>query len=409
MTAVRILHVLDHSLPLHSGYAFRTASILHEQRGLGWETFHLTGPKQGPSPAPFEVCDGLRFERTPARPRAALPLGLAEVQLMRAIERRLDELARSLRPDVIHAHSPVLDAIPALQVGRRHGIPVIYEVRALWEDAAVDHGTSRRGSLKYRGTRALETFAVRRAGAVTTICEGLRRELVARGVPRERVTVVANAVDAALFAPGGTPDPELRARHGLDGRRVVGFIGSFYGYEGLDLLIEAVPAIRDAVPDARILLAGGGPEEDRIRAMVSERGLEDTVRFAGQVPHGDVGRYYDLIDVLVYPRRRTRTTELVTPLKPLEAMAQGRLVVASDVGGHRELIEPDVTGLLFRADDAPALAGAVCRALCSAEEGERIRRAARQFVESERTWARSVSAYRAVYQSVLNRPIDAAS
>lgn len=406
---MRILHVLDHSLPLHSGYAFRTASILRGQRALGWETIQLTGPKQGSSRDSSEVCDGLRFERTPPRGGAAFPPGLAEVALMRAIERRLAALARSGRPDVLHAHSPVLDAIPALQVGRRLGIPVVYEVRALWEDAAVDHGTSRPGSLRYRATRAVETYAVRRAAAVTTICEGLRRELVARGVPRERVTVVPNAVDPALFVPGGTPDPALRTRLGLDGTRVVGFIGSFYGYEGLDLLIEAVPAIRALVPDARVLLAGGGPEDERLRAMVVANGLGDVVHFAGQVPHGDVGRYYDLIDVLVYPRRRTRTTELVTPLKPLEAMAQGRLVVASDVGGHRELIEDGVTGLLFQADDGASLAEAVHRALRSADAMERVRGAARRFVESERTWARSVGVYRGVYEAVLGRQVHVSS
>ena len=140
----------------------------------------------------------------------------------------------------------MLNALPALRAGRRLGIPVVYEVRALWEDAAVDHGTTTEGSLRYRASRALETHALRRAGHVTTICEGLRREIVDRGIPAERVTVIPNAVDAREFRFGAAPDPTLRRKLGLDGATVIGFAGSFYAYEGLDLLLEAAALLAAA-------------------------------------------------------------------------------------------------------------------------------------------------------------------
>ena len=143
---MRILHILDHSIPLHSGYTFRTAAILREQRALGWETFHLTSPKQGHCAAAHEEVDGLDFYRCPVPP--AGPAGLNEWRLIRATEQRLEALVRELKPDVIHAHSPVLNAIPAIRVGRRLGVPVVYEIRAFWEDAAVDHGTTAEGSLR---------------------------------------------------------------------------------------------------------------------------------------------------------------------------------------------------------------------------------------------------------------------
>lgn len=190
---MRILHVLDHSIPLHSGYTFRTAAILREQRALGWETFHLTSPKQGKTGAPVEDVDGLRFHRSEVPPPG--PAGLNEWRLIRATEARLLQLARELRPDVIHAHSPVLNAIPAIRVGRKLGIPVVYEIRAFWEDAAVDHGTTSEGSLRYRATRALETWAIKRVDHVFTICEGLRRDILARGIAESKVTVIPNAVD----------------------------------------------------------------------------------------------------------------------------------------------------------------------------------------------------------------------
>ena len=377
---MRILHVLDHSIPLHSGYTFRTAAILREQRALGWETHHLTSPKQGECAASAEDVDGLLFHRC------------------------LEELARALRPDILHAHSPVLNAVPAIRVGRRLGIPVVYEIRAFWEDAAVDHGTTREGSLRYRATRALESWALRRVDHVFTICEGLRRDIVGRGIDAARVTVIPNAVDIEGFQLSGEPDPVLRTRLGLDGATVLGFVGSFYAYEGLDLLLEAMPRLLAAHPALRVLLVGGGPQDAALRAQAAALGIADKVVFTGRVPHAEVSRYYDLIDLLAYPRHSMRLTELVTPLKPLEAMAQGRIFIASDVGGHKELVRDGETGRLFAAGDVPALVAAVGEMLERRADWPTIRVAGRQFVEQVRNWKRSVANYQPAYAGVLGRP-----
>jgi PEP-CTERM/exosortase A-associated glycosyltransferase len=395
---LRVLHVLDHSIPLHSGYTFRTRAILREQRRLGWETFHLTGPKHSASSGPEEDVDGLHFYRTLWRPEGlATLLGLSEIALMRAIERRLEEVAAQVRPHLIHAHSPVLNALPALRVGKQLDIPVVYEVRAFWEDAAVDHGTSSEGGLRYRATRALETYALKHADHVTTICEGLRADIVARGVPGERVTVIPNAVDIGEFRFGTPADEQLKRDLGLAGHTVIGFIGSFYAYEGLDLLVQALPWVLHSRPDTRLLLVGGGPQEKPLRAAVRDTGLEGKVVFTGRVPHSEVQRYYSVVDVFAYPRHSMRLTELVTPLKPLEAMAQGQLLVASDVGGHRELIRDGQTGILFKADSAPALADAILRILDDCARWPQMRAQGRRFVEEERNWPRSVARYRPVF------------
>ena len=399
--SIRVLHVLDHSIPLHSGYTFRTLSILREQRALGWDTFHLTSPKQKDCIVDEEDVDGWHFYRTQATPSRVRIPGLGEIQLMRQLERRLLEVARQVKPDILHAHSPVLNAIPALRVGKRLGLPVIYEVRAFWEDAAVDHGTTREGSVRYRLTRRMETSALRRVDHVTTICEGLRADILARGIAPEKVTVIPNAVDIGSFSAGGHPDLALKASLGLQDCMVVGFIGSFYAYEGLDLLIASLPRIRQEVPETRLLLVGGGPEEKALKAQVDSLGLNDAVVFTGRVPHDQVQRYYDLVDVLAYPRHSMRLTELVTPLKPLEAMAQGRVLVASDVGGHRELIDHDRTGVLFRAGNAAALADAVVRLHAQRDRWPELRRAGRAFVEGERNWKASVARYVPIYERLV--------
>ena len=399
---MRILHVLDHSIPLQSGYTFRTRAILEQQRAFGWETFHITGAKQGKGSGQAEEdVDGLHFFRSPPLEGLAARLPVYnQWAVVHGLRRRLEEVVRMIEPDILHAHSPALNGLAALQVGRRHGIPLVYEVRAFWEDAAVDHGTSREGGLRYRLTRALETHVLKGADAVTTICEGLRGDIIARGLPEQKVTVIPNSVALERFPLLEGKDATLLEALGLQGKRVVGFIGSFYAYEGLPLLLEALPLILRQRPDVRLLLVGGGPQEEILRQLTTQLGLGDKVVFTGRVSHDEVQRYYSLVDIFVYPRLSMRLTELVTPLKPLEAMAQGRLVVASDVGGHRELIEAGVTGELFPASDAAGLGTAVLRLLGDEARWPQRLAAGRDYVERVRNWRASAERYRPVYAAL---------
>lgn len=400
---MRILHVLDHGLPLHSGYTFRTRAILKAQIARGWTVAAVTGPRHGAAPAPFEPVDGLDFYRTPPLAPGGLPL-LREWREVRRFAGRIAQVVDTFRPDILHAHSPVLDAIAAGRVARRTGLPLVYEIRAFWEDAAVGNGTGREGSLKYRLTRALETRAVRRADAVAVICEGLRSDLVARGIAPDKLFVSPNGVDLNLFGTPAPRDAALAARLGLDAAEVIGFIGSFYDYEGLDVLIAAMPRLLAARPAMHLLLVGGGPAEPALRALAAASPAASRIHFAGRVPHDAVEHYYSLVDVLVYPRKRMRLTDLVTPLKPLEAMAQQRLVAASDVGGHRELVEDGVTGTLFAPDDPAALADAVAALFAARADWPARREAARAFVERERNWAVNVARYQSVYQNLAQSP-----
>jgi PEP-CTERM/exosortase A-associated glycosyltransferase len=398
---MHILHVLDHSIPLHSGYTFRTRAILDEQRARGWTTCHVTGPKHNPgeNPRGCEEVDGLRFYRTNAETGllGRLPV-LNQLQVINALGRRIVEVAREEKPDIIHAHSPALDGAAALRAGKQLGIPVVYEVRAFWEDAAVSHGTSSEGGLRYRLTRALETRVLKKADAVTCICEGLRGDIISRGIDADKITVIPNAVDACRFQPVGERDPKLAEELGLAGKKVVAFIGSFYDYEGLDLLVAALPGLLAADPDIRLLLVGGGQVMGQLNAQIAKLGLEDKVVMTGRVPHNEVERYYSLADILAYPRKSMRLTDLVTPLKPLEAMAQKSLFVASDVGGHRELVKDGETGILFKADDVDGLVNSLLDLFSAREKWPLIRDAGRRFVETERTWANSIANIQPVYE-----------
>lgn len=401
---MRILHILDHSLPQQSGYVFRTLGILRAQRARGWETYHLTTPRQPDCHADEETIDGWHFYRTPTSRHAADCVPLArEWHQMAATKSRLQELVRQVRPDILHAHSPILTGLPALSVARREGLPLVYEVRAFWEDAAVDLRRVRAWGPRYRATRGMESYLMRRADAVVTICEGLRRDVLARGIAADKVTVVPNAVDLTSFQNLEPRDAELAGRWNVKPGETIGFIGSFYAYEGLDLLIEAMAELTGDFAKLKLLLVGGGPEEERLKTMVRALGLEGRVVFAGRVPHEEVKRYYSLPDVLVYPRHRMRLTDLVTPLKPLEAMAQGKLVLASDVGGHRELIEDGKTGYLFPADDRAGLVRALQDLFARQAQWPSVCATARTFVEEERSWEASSARYDPLYSKLIRR------
>ncbi|MBD3730836.1 MAG: glycosyltransferase, exosortase A system-associated [Sphingomonadales bacterium] len=402
----RVLHVLDHSLPLHSGYTFRTRAILKAQQAAGMEVRGVTGLRHAGEGPDVETVDGLTFHRT--RGEAQGPVGVREWREIARFAEGVEAVVREWRPDIIHAHSPALCGHAALRVARRHGIPLVYEIRAFWEDAAVGNGTGREGSVKYRLTRALENHVVGAADAVFTICHGLRDDLIARGFAAGKIGISPNGVDMALFGEPVSRDNALADELGISGGPVIGFIGSFYDYEGLDDLVAAMPRLLAREPDARLLLVGGGPMDAALRAQAAASPAAHAIRFTGRVPHDQVERYYSLVDVLAYPRKASRLTDLVTPLKPLEAMAQRRLVAASDVGGHRELITHGVTGTLFPPDDPAALADALADLAADRADWDAMRARARVHVADSHDWARNVHRYQVVYQTLLGPVPDGA-
>lgn len=314
---------------------------------------------------------------------------------MRALEQRLETVCREWKPTLLHAHSPMLVGLPALRVARRLRIPLVYEVRDLWENASVDRGKFRNGSLLYRAARTLETRVLRNADAVVTICEKLRDELAPRA-RAGRIFVVGNGVDIDSFQPTET-SPEARRRWGLEGKHVLGYVGTFQPYEGLEDLIAALPGVLKSVPQAHLLITGSGGVEERLRYLVGSLDLADHVTFTGRLPHDEVAQAYQAADVMAYPRILTRTTALTTPLKPLEAMAMGKPVIVSDVPAMLELVRPGETGLVFHAGDMQDLSRSCAELLGNPLHQAQLGHAAREWVLQERQWSKLVANYDNVY------------
>lgn len=399
----RVLHVLDHSLPLHSGYTFRTRAILKAQEALGLDVRGLTSQKhnaQAEWDEAREQFDGLTFHRTPGVSDG--PMMVKEFREMGATHAAILDLAKEWRPEIIHAHSPALNGGGALRAARALGVPFVYEIRAFWEDAAVGNRTGSEGSAKYRLTRSLETQVASRADALFTICNGLRDDLIERGIPGGKIGVMPNGVDLTLFGDPPPRDDALAEELGIaPGAPVIGYIGSFYDYEGVDDLIAAMPILRQIHSDARLLLVGAGEMDTEWRAAAAALPEPDAVIFTGRVPHSEVERYYSLIDVLTYPRKHSRLTDLVTPLKPLEAMAQRRIVAASNVGGHRELVSHGETGFLFAPDDPAACADTLAELLDAREEWDAIRDRGVEHVRTRHDWHQNARRYQDVYHLLL--------
>jgi glycosyltransferase involved in cell wall biosynthesis len=397
-----VLHLVTNSLPhTRSGYAVRTQEIVRAQAAAGLDPLVVTrlgypvniGVLTG---AGEDVVDGVTYRRLlPRRMR----LG-ADTRLGQQLDLLLAEIAR-FRPAVLHTTTHHINGECALAAGRLAGIPVVYEVRGFLEETWLSRQPDRAAaaaSERYRMWRDRETACMLGADLVVTLGEGMRAEIVGRGVPAEKVIVIPNAVDEVfLTEPPGRA--ETRAELGIaDDEVLVGTVTSIVDYEGLDLLVTAVGQLRARGLKVRLLVVGDGVARAALERQAAPLG--DAAIFTGRVPHSDVRRYHAALDVFVVPRRDERVCRLVTPLKPVEAMAGGRPVVASDLPALRELVTDGKTGVLVRPDDPAALADGLARLVGDGALRSTLGAAAREVVAQSRTWARNAERYRAAYQAL---------
>ena len=396
---MKILHILNHSFPLLDGYASRSQSIFIAQRAMGFSPVILTSPKHEEDwkqECPEkETIDGFQFYRTGKNLFGKIPV-LGEIIQMLMVLAKLIRVIKIEKPVILHAHSPVLNAIPAALAGKWFKLPVVYEIRAFWEDAGVDQATYKNKSFKYELVKSLETLICKRVDHIAVLCEGIRKDLVSRGIDNKKITPVFNGINPENFKPC-TPDLELIDRWNISGKKVIGFIGSFYRYEGLDLLVEAYSKIAKTNPDLTLLLIGGGEMEAQLKKLVESHNLTDRVLMPGRIPHDRIKGVYALIDILIYPRYSVRLTELVTPLKPLEAMAMGKTVIASDIGGHRELISHKKTGVLFQAGNATALSESILSVYRDPDLMAVLGNQGIKYVMENKTWLTTTSVYKTIY------------
>ena len=444
---LKILHVLANGPPDVNGYAIRTHGLMKAYSDVpNIKVAGLTSPwypDRESMTQPIEM-DGIRYHRClhPARMKsvkgtamkwsasrgrdrmagsgsfASKPLWrrglsllfkplrpgwswLEERIIFKHFTSRIIEVAKEEKAEVIHAHVPYRVGIPALRAARKLGIPFIYEMRGMWGESAVASGRWKAGGLAHRRFRRLETRVLKSADSVICISETLRKEAISRGVASEKITVVPNAVDLKIDAEESDLLHEMRVK--LDGKLVIGYIGSLRELEGVDLTAEAASILKSQGVDVRFFVLSSESGQEDLRNYCMDLGISDRSFIVGPVPHNQVAPFYDLIDVFVVSRPDFRVTKLVTPLKPFEAMRGGCAVLVSDLPALSEIIDDGITGRLFNPGDVKDLANCIEELCREGDQRERLGQAAKAWVEENRTWSSVIHGVPSLYEELIKQ------
>lgn len=403
-----VFYLLHNSLPHHSaGYATRTHGLLSELNRIGWDVdgvtrlgypYDMPGMAELPDVSLHDVIGAVDYRRLIVSRdiEKKNPLYYYTERYSKA----LLELARQRRPAIIHAASNHWNGLTAVTTARQLGLPSIYEVRGLWEITRASRNPGWAQSAKFHYFARMEADAAKGASRVFTITEALRAELITRGVDENKIQIVPNGVDTSRFVPIPR-DEELASQLGVTGKTVIGYVGSILDYEGIELLLQAAQRLNRTRTDFHILIVGDGSELQRLRSYTQQINLEHAVTFTGRIPHAAVERYYSLINITPFPRLPLPVCEIVSPLKPFEAMAMGKAVVASDVAALREIVTPGVTGELHEKGDADSLVEQLSKLLDNPVHVETIGNQAREWVVENRDWKHLAKSISRVYEELL--------
>jgi glycosyltransferase involved in cell wall biosynthesis len=406
--AKRAMFVTSSSLPHHtSGYTLRTQNVAHAIARSGWDMRLVSRPgypwdradsRAARVAAGPHVVDGVGYTRLRGPSAGETPLPAYVEEAARALGRHIEKV----RPGLVYAASNYVTGLPALIAARRAGIPFVYSVRGLWEYTAAAKNPGWEATERFVLQRDLEARVAVEADRVVVLSDGLRREMIARGVAPERITLAPNCVDTRAFRPVPR-DKALAQRLGLRDRYVLGFLGSLEHYEGLDDLLEAVALLVREGLDLAVLIVGEGSASGHLREEARRHALGDRVVQLGRIAPEQVAGHYSVVDAAVFPRLPLPVCEIVAPLKPLEAMAMAKPVIGSDAGGVAELIDHGRTGLLFRKGDVQSLAAAIRRLHGDPGLAHALGQQGRAWVEAERTWDTAAEAIVEVCASLTER------
>lgn len=403
-----VLMMLSSSLPLSpSGYGVRSHAIASHlsRHGVRLDIFTRPGYPltswTGPQPVqPCDIVENIAYNRLPLYPVGMGEFGEAYREQAASL---IATVARRCRANIIHAASDMENGLPAMLAAKRAGVKGIYEYRGMWHYSTAARNTWFPWTEPFRRRQRLELQTGRLADAVFAISEALKAELVAEGLAEDKITVLPNAVDVERFAPY-PPDQELVEKYGLRGRMVVGFIGSFTAYEGLESLMDAVLELNWRGFPVSLLLVGDGADTlKRLKNLHQARGGHPAIIFTGRVPFAEVKRYYSLIDIMPFPRIPAKVCQCVPPLKPLEAMAMEKAVLVSNVAALTEIVRDGETGLVFESGNLPDLVEKLEALVTMPDLRHKLAQKGRAWVLAERDWARVSERILRVYERLLEK------
>lgn len=398
--AGRVCYVLHNSLPYSSGgYGTRSHGVAGGLKAAGREVVVLTRPGfpldikadlSESEVAAENLIDGIRYVRT-LEPRRK---GLSMLQYVTAAAGAMEQQMRRLRPEIVISASNHVTALPALIAARRLGLPFVYEVRGLWEITRISREQEFEDTPAFAVQSLLEAKVAQLADHVFTLTEPMREELAARGVGAERIELLPNSCDPERFLPRAR-DAALAARLGIpEGVPVIGYVGTFVDYEGLEDLALACTLLKKRGIEFRLMLVGNenasgtdrGPITEQILRIAEAEGMTDRLIMPGRVPHEDVESYYSLIDIAPFPRKPWPVCEMVSPMKPLEALAMEKAVLVSSVRALTEMITDGQTGRVFDKGSVASLTDRLQELIAAPGQRLELGRRGRAWVSAERTW-----------------------
>ncbi|MGO4588496.1 glycosyltransferase family 4 protein [Paenarthrobacter sp. 2TAF44] len=398
----RVLHLLTNSVPhTGSGYARRSHSILTAQQDAGWEALAVTRlgyPVQigAVTARQHDVVDGVRYERLlPARMKPSM-----HGRLQQQAEGILS-LAHDFKPAVLHTTTHFVNGLVAREVANALDVPWAYEVRGQLADTwASTRGEEARRSERYKLFTEREADVMQSADLVVTLGESMKHNIVAMGVPDNKILICPNAVGGAYLSEP-LDHGEARLALGLDPNGLyIGTVSSLVDYEGLDDLVTAFALLAPRLPQLKLVLVGDGTAAPGLQDQVRRLGLSERTLFTGRVPPEQARLYHLALDIFVVPRKDLAVTRAVTPLKPVEALASGRPVVASNLDALREIVHDGVNGRVANAEDPGGLAEVLYELLDDDGLRKRLGAAGRQEVLATRTWQANAQAYIRAYENL---------
>ena len=405
---MKVLHVLYQSLPDCQGSSIRSRDIVASQKAKGIDPVVITSPFQIPANAASnpEIIEGIKYYRTYqghireayTERKTSYAIKVRKLRRIVSFCRRVCETAKKEKVDIIHAHGTFFCGLSALIAARLLKVPVLYEVRSLWEERKLRSDTSLRTKAQVAFIRVLEVLSMRLADRVIAINHNLKENINKRGVDNHNIDVIPNAVNLANI-PGQLPTLISKQKEEI----TFGYIGSISPIEGLDYLIEVFDRLRMRRRANRLLIYGRGIAVPELERLIEQKGLSN-VELMGNVPPAQISEAYQRIDIIVNPRRKSSLTDAVTPLKPLEAMGYRKLVIASDVGGMRELITDGQTGLLFEADNINDIESLIESILTekATKDFERIIENAYEYVKKHKSWNANALMYKDIYDNLIS-------
>ena len=408
----RVMYVLHNSLPYNSGgYATRGHGLMCGVKDLGWDVQVVTRrgyphdrKGMGDLPTdPLQVIDSVPYHRL-----IELEKGYGQINIasyLKSYANHLAEKVIELRPSILHAASNHLNGLVTNAVARHFGIPSIYEVRGLWEITRISRQPGFEGTEYFEMMSRLEAQSAREANVVFTITHALADEMRSRVPSLDNIGFLPNGVHSDRFVPI-EPDLDLKTALGMSPETVVlGYIGSLVSYEGLDLLIESLSLVKNLTSTPfKLMIVGDGAYMEKLQKLTEDLALNDDVMFVGRVPHEEVERYYSIVDIAPFPRLPQPVTEMVSPLKPFEAMAMEKAVLSSNVQALSEIVQHEKTGILFEKGNYEDLAHKLGEMISNTDLRQTLGKNARVWVSENRDWSEISTKLGEAYNELSNYP-----